>query len=478
MPSPDPKPVLLLIRRDLRLADHPALAAALALGRPVIAAFLHDETMEELGAAARWRFGLGLAEFARNLEGIGGRLILRRGDAGREIAKLVAQTGADTVYWSRAYDPASVKRDSAIKSDLKAQGIEAKSFSGHLIFEPWDVETGQGGPYRVYTPYWKAVRGRPVAPALPAPTSWPAPKVWPVSEALEDWAMGAKMRRGADVVARFAQVGEAAARDRLHRFLDSRVARYKDNRDFPDHAATSGLSENLTYGEISPRMIWHAAWAAMERGEGGTQGPEHFLKELVWREFAWHLLYHYPDLAVKCWKPDWEQFAWRGDSPQAEAWRQGRTGEPFVDAAMREMFVTGTMHNRARMIVGSYLTKHLLTDWRVGRAWFDDCLIDWDPAANAMGWQWVAGCGPDASPFFRIFNPATQAEKFDPQSAYRSRFIAEGHRAPHADALAYFDAVPQAWKLEASAKYPAPIVALDQGRARALDALQAMKTVT
>jgi deoxyribodipyrimidine photo-lyase len=456
------------------------MSAALALGRPVIAVFVHDETVADLGAAPRWRLGLGLAEFARALERIGGRLTLRRGDAAEQIARLVAETGADTVYWSRFYDPASTARDTAIKESLKSQGIVAKSFSGHLIFEPWEVETNQGGPYRVYTPYWKAVRGRPIAPALPAPTAWPAPEVWPQSEQLEDWAMGAAMVRGADVVANFVQVGEAAAQRRLTVFLDERVGRYKTSRDFPEASATSGLSENLTYGEISPRQIWHAGWAAMEhrameRAEGGSEGPEHFLKELVWREFAWHLLYHYPDLATKCWKPDWEKFAWRGDSKEAEAWRQGRTGEPFVDAAMREMFVTGTMHNRARMIVGSYLTKHLLTDWRVGRAWFDECLIDWDPAANAMGWQWVAGCGPDASPFFRIFNPATQAEKFDAQNAYRSRFIAEGHAHPHADALAYFDAVPRAWRLDAKARYPAPLIALDRGRARALDALAGLK---
>ena len=462
----------------MRLGDHPAMTAAIATGRPVIALFVYDETVDALGAAPRWRMGLGIAEFARALEAIGGRLILRRGAAGAVLAKLVEETGAAAVYWSRLYDPASTARDTPIKADLKARGIEAKSFNGHLIFEPWEVETGTGGPYRVYTPYWKAVRGRPIAACLPAPKTWPAPEVWPQSDRLEDWVMGAAMVRGADVVARFARVGEGAALDRLATFLEDRVARYKDRRDLPFEAATSGLSENLTYGEISPRTIWHAAWGRMERAgdEGGSEGPEHFLKELVWREFAWHLLYHYPDLATKCWKPEWEAFAWRGDSSEAEAWRQGRTGEPFVDAAMREMFVTGTMHNRARMIVGSYLTKHLMTDWRIGRAWFDECLIDWDPAANAMGWQWVAGCGPDASPFFRVFNPATQAEKFDPQNAYRSRFIAEGRAHPHHDALAYFEAIPRAWALSPQMRYPAPIIGLDTGRARALAALEQMKT--
>ena len=471
-------PVLVWFRRDLRLGDHPALAAACASGRPVIGVFLHDETVETLGAAARWRLGLGVAAFARAIEAIGGRLILRRGSAGEQIAKLVAETAASAVYWSRAYDPESIARDKPIKADLTAQGVEAKSFRGHLIFEPWEVETGQGGPYRVYTPYWKAVRGRDVAPCVPAPKTWPAPAHWPESEDLESWQMGKAMRRGAQVVARFVQVGEEAARARLGTFLEERAAAYKADRDFPATSATSGLSENLTYGEISPREIWHAGWAAIERAgfEGsGSEGAEHFVKELVWREFAWHLLYHYPDLATQCWKPDWEGFAWRGESKEAEAWRQGRTGEPFVDAAMREMYVTGTMHNRARMIAASYLTKHLLTDWRIGRAWFEECLTDWDPAANAMGWQWVAGCGPDASPYFRIFNPAGQAEKFDQSSAYRDRFIAEGKRHPHGDALAYFDAVPKAWGLSKEMRYPTPLIALDQGRARALQALEAMK---
>ncbi|WP_376873347.1 cryptochrome/photolyase family protein [Albirhodobacter sp. R86504] len=471
-------PVLVWFRRDFRLFDHPALHAAMATGRPVIGVFLYDETVEDLGAAARWRMGLGLAEFARSVASIGGRVILRRGAARDEIARLVDETGASAVYWTRLYDPASVARDTAIKSMLIEREIEAKSFNGHVIFEPWDVETGQGGPYRVYSPFWKSVRGRDVAPCLAAPATWPAPDQWPSSDDLDDWRMGQAMRRGASVVANFTRVGEPAARARLGDFLASQAESYKTDRDFPDKIATSGLSENLTYGEISAREIWHAGWAAMERagfaGEG-SEGVEHFVKELVWREFAWHLLYHYPELATKCWKPDWENFAWLQENKAAEAWRRGRTGEPFVDAAMREMFVTGTMHNRARMICASYLTKHLLTDWRIGRAWFDDCLTDWDAASNAMGWQWVAGCGPDASPYFRVFNPSGQAEKFDKSGAYRDRFIAEGRSRPHEDALAYFEAIPVSWGMSPKDRYPAPIIALDHGRQRALEALKGMK---
>jgi deoxyribodipyrimidine photo-lyase len=278
------------------------------------------------------------------------------------------------------------------------------------------------------------------------------------------------MGRGAAVVANHACVGEAAARERLDRFVADRIARYRDDRDRMDLEATSGLSENLAYGEISVRQLWHSGLAAMEADPANATQAEHFLKELTWREFAWHLLYHYPWIDRRNWREDWAGFPWRPDNPQAERWRRGRTGIPVVDAAMRQMYVSGTMHNRARMIVASFLTKHLLTDWRVGAEWFRDCLIDWDPASNAVGWQWVAGCGPDAAPYFRIFNPETQAAKFDPDGIYRDRYLAEGRDVPHPDALAYFDAVPSEWNLSAADTCPEPVISLSEGRARALAA--------
>jgi len=276
------------------------------------------------------------------------------------------------------------------------------------------------------------------------------------------------MRRGAAVVEPYQRVGEAAALLRLDQFIDQAVAGYQADRDFPGIAeATSGLSENLAWGEIGPRRIWYAGQRAMLEGAAGA---EHFLKELVWREFAYHLMHHSPQILTQSWREGWDAFPWRGDNADAEAWRRGKTGEPFVDAAMREMYVTGRMHNRARMIVGSYLTKHLLTDWRVGQAWFADCLTDWDPAANAMGWQWVAGCGPDAAPYFRVFNPAGQAEKFDADQRYRRRWVAELSPRPGAEAMAYFSAVPKSWQLDPAARYPMPIIDLAEGRARALAA--------
>jgi len=280
------------------------------------------------------------------------------------------------------------------------------------------------------------------------------------------------MRRGAAVVSAHQSPGEGAALARLAAFAEGPMAGYAARRDFMAEPATSGLSENLTWGEISPRRIWHRGWRAMEEG---NPGAETFLKELVWREFAWHLMHHYPQIASRNWKPDWDAFPWRGDSAEAERWRRGQTGEPVVDAAMREMYVTGRMHNRARMIVASYLTKHLLTDWRIGLDWFAECLTDWDPAANAMGWQWVAGSGPDAAPFFRIFNPATQAEKFDPEARYRRRWVAELSRNPGADALSFFDAAPLSWQLDPARRYPLPMIDLAAGRERALAALAAGK---
>ncbi|ARE81586.1 deoxyribodipyrimidine photo-lyase [Roseovarius mucosus] len=468
----DIAPSIVWLRRDLRLADHPALCAALAGGGAVIPVFIHDESVEGLGAAPKWRLGLSLASLARDLAECGSRLILRRGAALDVLRALVAETGAGAVHWSRLYDPQSIARDKAVKSALRETGVDAQSHPGHVMFEPWTVETKTGGFYRVYSPMWRAVKDRDVAVPLTAPAQIPAPKVWPASDRLDDWQMGAAMHRGADVCLPYQRVGEAAAMERLHAFADGAIAQYQDARNFPAVDATSALSENLTYGEISPRQCWHAGQRALH---GGAKGAETWLKELVWREFAYHLMYHTPHILSGNWRTDWDAFPWSTDAdhPEVMAWKQGRTGEPFVDAAMREMYVTGKMHNRARMIVASYLTKHLMTHWKIGLDWFAECLTDWDPASNAMGWQWAAGCGPDAAPYFRVFNPETQLDKFDRGGAYTRRWIAEGQRTPPATALDYFKAVPRAWQLDPSMLYPGRIVDLSQGRQRALNAYEA-----
>ena len=463
------KPVIYWVRRDFRLSDNPALVATCDSGRPVIPVFIHDEVVETHGAAPKFRLQAGIAGFAKALEEKGSRLTLRRGAALAVLRDLVAETGAEAVFWGRLYDPACKARDTDVKAGLKDDGIEARSFAGHLLFEPWTVETKTGGFYKVFTPMWKSVRGADLAGPLAVPAQIPAPEAWPASDALDSWGMGKAMRRGGDVLRPHMTVGEQAAQGRLGALLAQKVQHYDTNRDLPSVDGTSRLSENLTYGEISPRQCWHAGWRAVLDGK---KGAETFVKELVWREFAYHLAHHTPRITSGNWKPDWDAFPWNedGNTPEVLAWKQGRTGVQFVDAAMREMYVTGTMHNRGRMIVASYLTKHLMTHWKVGRDWFEDCLIDWDPASNAMGWQWSAGSGPDATPYFRVFNPVTQLDKFDKSHAYSRAWIAEGQGQPPATALSYFDAVPESWGLSPTARYPRPVVDLAAGRERALEA--------
>lgn len=464
-------PVIWWIRRDLRLSDNAALTAAVDSGAPVLPVFIFDTQDEDLGAAPRFRLGLGLEHLAQRLERLGSRLILRRGAALQVLQDLLKETGAQAVHWIRAYDPASRARDTLIKETLKSQSVAAHSYSGNLLFEPWTVETKTGGMYRVYTPFWRAVRGRDVPGLLAAPGTIPAPEQWPNSDQLDTWKLAAAMRRGAPVLAAHCRVGEEAAQDRLDEFIETGIARYQDLRDLPAVDGTSGLSENLAWGEISPQRMWHRGAEAMAQGAAGA---ETFLKEVVWREFAYHLMFHTPHILTKSWREEWQSFAWseNEDTPEVLAWKQGRTGYRFVDAAMRELYVTGKMHNRARMIVASFLTKHMLTHWRIGQKWFEHCLVDWDPASNAMGWQWVAGSGPDAAPFFRVFNPDGQLDKFDPKGRYQAQWIAEGNPNPPDTARAFFAACPKSWQLSADMARPRPILDLKAGRERALEAYQ------
>lgn len=457
-------------RRDFRLADNPALVAACESGA-VVPVFICDEVVESHKAAPKWRLGLGVAAFAEALREAGSDLILRRGEALPTLRALIEEVGAEAVHWNRLYDPDSRKRDEAVKAALCDDGIKAVSHKGHVLFEPWTVETKTGGFYKVYTPYWKSVRDRSPGEPLSAPDI-AAPGKWPASEELEDWALGAAMDRGAAVVAEHLNVGERAARGRLGAFMGQGIDDYADARDNLEKSGTSQLSENLTYGEISARQCWHAGQRAMAEGKSGA---ETFLKELVWRDFAHHLVYHTPRITSANWREEWDSFPWNSDERRKEVrdWKQGRTGMPIVDAAMREMYVTGRMHNRARMLVASYLTKHLMCHWKIGLDWFEECLVDWDPASNAMGWQWSAGSGPDATPFFRVFNPETQAEKFDKNCRYRRRWLAEISQPALESALSYFEAVPRSWNLSPDMDYPdEPIVSASEGRERALDAYE------
>ncbi|MEE4120156.1 MAG: deoxyribodipyrimidine photo-lyase, partial [Paracoccaceae bacterium] len=371
----DTAPAIWWIRRDLRLTDNPALTAALSGGGPVIPVFVRDGAVEALCTAPAWRLGEGLATLARALEEKGSRLVLRSGDAIGALRAVSAETGARAVHWNRLYDAQAIERDTRVKAALKADGIAPESHGGHLLFEPWTVETKTGGMYRVYTPMWRAVKDREVPAPDAAPARLPAPDAWPQSETLADWRLGAGMRRGAEVVRRHILVGEQAAQGRLGHFMAEIVGGYAEARDRVGEDGTSRLSAHLSLGEIGPRTCWHAGMAAREEGK---RGAETFLQELVWREFAYHLLYHTPRLATGNWREEWDAFPWNEERTDAViAWQRGRTGLEFVDAAMREMYVTGTMHNRARMIVASVLTKHLLTHWKIGLDWFEEHLVDW-----------------------------------------------------------------------------------------------------
>ena len=471
-------PVIVWLRDDLRLADHPALHAAAAIGAPALCLYIHDESpgLGTPGGAARWWLHHSLAALAQSLRGIGGRLDILRGSARTLVPALADAAGARGVFWTRRYRATEIAVDSEIKAALGAQGREAKSFNGQLLAEPFALKTTLGGPYRVFTPFWRALSATPISAPLPAPArlraaAWPAKAPTRLDLAdlrllpeNPDWAGGLRAAW---------RPGEPSARASLDDFLSDRAATYPADRDRPALPATSRLSPHLRFGEISPRTIWHAARHAAASGAVDAAAIDKFLSELGWRDFSWHLLFHNPDLATRNVDARFDAFPWRDDAAGLAAWRRGRTGYPIVDAGMRELWTTGYMHNRVRMIAASFLIKHLLIDWRAGESWFRDTLCDADPASNAANWQWVAGSGADAAPYFRIFNPILQGEKFDADGAYVRRWIPELARAPNAfvhKPWAAPRAVPDEAGVRPGVDYPAPVVDHAAARARALAA--------
>lgn len=476
---------LFWFRDDLRLADNPALCAAAAHG-PVLCLYILDESPKRrvMGGASRWWLSRSLAALTEELESRGCPLVLMRGDPATLIPRIVAETGIDLVTWNRRYEAAAIALDSEVKRELTQAGITVTSYNASLLNEPWQVATGSGTPFKVFTPYWRAVRarGEPAAPApiptllrpLPLPESLKPRAVDHDGLELEptapDWACG---MREAWVP------GEAGARDALTSFLDEAIAGYSEGRNRPDKVSTSRLSPHLRFGEIGPRQIWHTTLAARHAGEitGSPDDAEKFLSEIGWREFSYHLLFHHPDLATQNFNARFDAFPWRQDDAALRAWQCGLTGYPIVDAGMRELWTTGWMHNRVRMIVASFLIKHLLIDWREGECWFWDTLVDADPANNPASWQWVAGSGADAAPYFRIFNPVTQGEKFDPDGAYVRRWIPEFGQLPAPEIHSPWTLSPgrlAAAGVRLGETYPRPIVDLGFGRQRALDALASL----
>ena len=456
-------------RQDLRLADNPALSHAAAQG-PVIGLYVLDETQppdgRRIGGASRWWLHHSLKALASSLDG----LVLLRGDPRELVMSLARDVKAKSVYWNRRYEPYAIACDTALKAELKEDGIDAASFNASLLFEPWQIKTQGGGPFKVYSPFWRACLKQPVAAPTAAP-SFTSAKAQVSGDQLDAWRLLPGQPNWAEGFSPVWQPGEAGARDRLEAFLADGLEGYAELRDRPDRANVSRLSPHLHFGEISPRQVWAATRLFADAHPQLQRDADKLLSEIGWREFSYHLLYHFPSLPERNWKPAFDDYPWVHNAAHLAAWQKGETGYPIVDAGMRELWATGYMHNRVRMIAASLLIKHLRIDWREGAAWFWDTLVDADLANNAAGWQWVAGSGADASPYFRIFNPMTQGRKFDPDGTYVRHWCPELAKLPNAVIHAPFEAAPEILEQAGvilGKTYPRPIVDHKVARGAAL----------
>mgnify|MGYP000403933845 CR=1 FL=1 len=464
-------------RDDLRIADNPALLAAERRSAPTLAVYVLDEDSDgirPLGAASRWWLHHSLESLGRSLARLGVPLLLRRGPAADVVPDLARVARAGAVYWNRRYGGPEISVDKAVKTTLRDEGRTVESFAARLLHEPWALKPASGPGYKVFTPFWKAARqsGDPRNP-LPAPQRMSGARVEVASDWLADWALLPSAPDWSGGLAETWTPGEDGARNRLERFLDEAIGSYARERDRPDIDATSMLSPHLRFGEISPHQVWHAVHG-FRTGESANK----FLSEIGWREFSWHILFHTPDLAERNFSAKFDAFPWRNDPDGLKAWQRGRTGYPIVDAGMRQLWTTGWMHNRVRMVAASFLVKHLLIDWRQGERWFWDTLVDADAANNPSGWQWVAGSGADAAPYFRVFNPTLQGEKFDPDGAYVRHWVPELAGLPTKHIHAPWTAPERVLRdagMELGATYPEPVVPHAQARERALASFRSLK---
>jgi len=464
---------LVWFRNDLRISDNPALQAAAKSGAPVLALYVLEEAkgLRAMGAAWRWWLAGSLRSLSGNLSKLGVSLVLRRGDPRKIIAEIAKDEKIGAAFWNRRYVAAEAKLDVEIEQHLLSQDCAVETFNASLLNEPWDIKSKADGPIRVFTPYYRASeeRGNPreVIGDIRKLNAEKAPK----SENLDDWNLQpSKPDWAKDMSAAWTR-GEDGAKERLEDFLNNALKGYAGHRDRPDIDGTSRLSPYLAHGEISPHQI---AEALQARGRDADK----LRAELAWREFSYHLLHHYPDLAQKNFQRRFDAFPWREDNKALKRWQRGLTGYPIVDAGMRQLWRTGWMHNRVRMVCASFLIKHLLLDWRLGEAWFWNTLVDADPANNAASWQWVAGSGADAAPYFRVFNPILQGEKFDPDGAYVRNWIPELAGLPNEFIQKPWTASPielAAAGIELGKTYPASIVDHQEARERALRAFQTLK---
>jgi len=474
------KPILVWLRQDLRLLDNQALAAAAASGAPIIPIYIFDPTYS-LGAASRWWLHESLKALARDLAKLGTPLVLRRGEGAKLIPILAEKYGVQAVFWNRCYEPAAIARDTSLKKRLSDKGVAARSFNSALLIEPWEIATKSATPFKVFTPFWNALRANNSFGApLPAPK-----KLMGVpgleSDDLASWALQPSAPDWARRWRKIWRPGEAGALAQLDEFLDEKVADYAIARNFPNIVGTSRLSPALHWGEISPRVIWTKIEMQKAERPGRASALTSFARELGWREFCAHLLYHWPTITEKAWKSEVDEISWRRSKKDFALWSRGMTGYPIVDAGMRELWQTGFMHNRVRMIVASFLIKDLLIDWREGAAWFEDTLVDADLASNRANWQWVAGSGADASPFFRIFNPVTQGEKFDADGDYVRRYVPELATLEAKFIHKPWDAPEHVLKhagIVLGKTYPKPMIDHDVARRAALDVYKKIRNET
>jgi deoxyribodipyrimidine photo-lyase len=476
-------PSLLWCRLDLRLADNPALQAAIQRGGAVIPVFIHapeEEAPWQPGGASRWWLHRSLAAFDADLRAAGSDLVIRQGPSLPTLQQLVKETGAGAVFWNRRYEPAVILRDQNLQQALRAGGVAAESFNGALLHEPWTVQNQSGKPFQVFTPFWRHCLAKPTPDEpLPAPREIPTPRQWPRSLALEALELEPKIAWAEGLRVAW-QPGAAGAQAQLQRFLREAVSNYSEDRNRPGRAGTSRLSPHLHFGEITPRQIWYAVrrHAKARHIPEATWRAWQFLTEVGWREFSHHLLYHFPHTPTEPLRADFKHFPWRKDAVLLKAWQKGRTGYPIVDAGMRELWTTGWMHNRVRMIVASFLVKDLLLSWQEGAAWFWDTLVDADLAQNTLGWQWTAGCGADAAPYFRVFNPISQGEKFDPRGDYVRRWCPELKELPDAWLHHPWQAPPEILAragVERERTYPRPLVSHAIAREIALEAFSKIR---